>query len=483
MARWVNAADLRTGNYGINDALQSGIAAYGFGEDVKQGIQERELGETMAAIPEAVTQKDTEQSAMLAEQTDDFGEGIPTSEKMALRSAGRRRIPATRDWKTWEDSILKQAGAMGPEALQSAQAHITKTQQDGFTKAATRAMQLMETNPQGAARALEEAYSNMPDSNSADVTLAPDGTVMFQSIDEDTGEPEGEPVSVTAEGIADIIQQMKDPVAWGAAVKEGRIASETAAEKKRQFDATEKRLGEKSAADIKRDEFNNKLNQKKFDLDNLRYKEASPAREAAIKKLEADIAKIYRDADRSDVKLTLEDEDRNRNLRLKEAEQELKAANNPLEQEKLRAEIAKLKADASYIKGGKGRIDLTKLHAMPHKDLVEQIGKTEEILREAEYEVNVEEPSEDAQRRYQQVSTLLRRLYSEESKRRGVNSAPVTAPDGSDTGIPTPAAAAAPASTPQKTAPPAAVSYLQTNPTPAIKQAFQAKYGYLPPGI
>ncbi len=226
----------------------------------------RNLGEAMAAIPESVDSSrvtgNTEQSLALAEQTADFADtpgGIPDSEIATQQSAGQTRMSiSTTDWKSWEDQIMATAGKMGPEAVKNAQAHIIQTQQAAFEKSASAAMKLLRTNPQAAARQLEEAYSNMPDGNSAQITVGADGKLLVQVIDEETGQPEGEPTLVGPEEIADFIEMTRDPVAWNDAISAGRLATLEAAEEKRRFDEetaikvdAEKRLGEGLTEDIR----------------------------------------------------------------------------------------------------------------------------------------------------------------------------------------------------------------------------------------
>lgn len=470
------AAAIPEGNYSVpemSDILANAQTIGGMAKAYQTQEQQRELGEAMAGIPEAETASrvtgDTEQSAMLAEQTADFADtpgGIPESEAAAQQSAGQTRMSTTtRDWKSWEDTVMERAAKMGPEAVVAAQQYIQQTQQSSFEKDAMNAMRQMQTNPQAAARALERAYSNMPDGNSAEVSVGPDGTLMLQLIDEETGEPAGNPEPIDQEDIAEFVQMTRDPVAWSEAVQEGRIAAQAAKDAKGLADTelgikqqeadtkadTEARLKAQAKVDDELNEQKFELEKRKQELEGRQWLQGGTKRAAELRKLEGEIklneskAAYYAAGGSSGSAADSYFDKRN------DIMQRLNTAGDSLA--KAAAEIAPYQRmrNAAIEKGTD-----PKLVQVPP------------AIQEA-YDREVA--------RYDQINAVWDELDRQELAKikaaRGTTEVAAAVP-GQETAITEPM---------NTEAPPSALAYLQANPTPEIKQAFQSKYGYLPPGM
>jgi len=443
------------------DILRNAQTMGGMVQDYQTRKQKEELGEAMAGIPDAEKAErvvgDTEQSAMLAEQTADFADtpgGIPATEAEALQAAGQKRMTTTtKDWKSWEDNIMEKAGKMGPEAVAAAQAHIAQTQHSAFEKDAKEAMQLLKVNPQAAARALERAYSNMPDGNTADITVGPNGTLMVQVIDEETGQPEGEPAEVGAQDIAEFVEMTRDPVAWSTAINENRAAAEESAEKTRQFDeeqavreAAEARLSEGTAEDKAQNKVNNELNKKKqeleerkADLEGRKNLQGGMKRAAEVRKLEAEV-------------------------KLAEAKAKYYAAGGSQ------------KNEATFFKKRNEILQRLNTASSAFADADEQMARHQRY-KEAKPDYVIPPAAQDAYDRelakYKMIMDMWDDLDREELAKSG---APPAAAAEQQAAIP--AEGTAPAA-----APAAAIELLRSNPSDEMKEYFRQQFGYLPDTI
>ena len=455
------------------EILRNAQTIGGMVKDYETQEQQRELGEAMAGIPEAQETErvtgDTEQSAMLAEQTADFADtpgGIPTEEAAAQMSAGQTRMTTTtRDWKSWEDSVMEKASKMGPEAVVAAQQYIMQTQQQSFEKDAMEAMRQMSLNPAAAARALERAYSNMPDGNSAEVTVGPDGTLMLQLRDEDTGEPLGPPEPIDQQDVAEFIEMTRDPVAWSEAVTEGRMASEAAQEEKRRWDAEQKvredaeaRLSktaegqleldeqkrkDKVAQDKVTNELNNqkqKLAELKQQLEGRKYMAGGTKRAAEIRKLEGEI-------------------------RLNEAKAKYYAAGGSS------------KSEASFFKKRNDLLQRLNTASTAFADADEAMAKHQR-RKQANPDYVIPDAAQKAydreSKKYQMIMDEWDKLDAAEQAA-GIPAAPDPAAE----------TAGAPGATdmPVSEAPAAAIELLRSNPTEEMKGFFRQQFGYLPDDI
>ena len=496
MARWGNASDFRATGIDWQGIVDSGIKGYELGEKVRDKRNIQALGSAMAEGPQDKgidTFEDTAQSNMLAarqkyntpEGQRDPLKAIPNVSDSDVQGARKKTTTTTKDWESWEADIRKRAGAISPERLQAANDHITKTQQAGFTKSATKAAQMVSMgNLRGAEAALEEAYSNMPDGNNIDVIVR-DGQLFVQIVDEETGKSEGEPQALKADDITGFIQQMQDPVAWGKAVKEGRAATAKAAQDLENFKQTEGRLTNKDINSMTIAERGQKLEERRIELSELKEKGATQARDAQIKKIEADMEELTKASARAEVQSGLA-VDASTRANEKAIEEQYRydtgSAQRDADTQKTYAEIQKLLADANYTSSGKGAGKGYTLETMPHKDLVMAIGKTETQLGETTYGMEADEiqavhdkardPNAkltEEERRIVEMGGMIDRLYAEEEARSRSGGAGITPP---------------PAQAPAAQAPPPnAIAFLRKDPSEANKKFFIERFGKLPEGF
>ncbi|RLC18923.1 MAG: hypothetical protein DRI24_01775 [Deltaproteobacteria bacterium] len=255
MARYVNASDLRIDPVDYQGAIEAGIKGYQTGQGIRDDIQQRKLGQAIATGPEDVTTDTysggTDQEKMLAEQGMDFTEGsgaIPEQEAGLYKDTKRKRTTA-KDWKSWEDEVMKIAGSRGgPKQAEQARQHITNTQMGAFQKAAGRATNALEMGDLRTAKDhLEDAYSNIPDGNSVEVDIT-GGKLMATVTNEETGDTVGQK-EITAEDIGNYITQLSDPKAWSAMVQSSRESDRKAGLDERKVAVDEGNLGRLVAAD------------------------------------------------------------------------------------------------------------------------------------------------------------------------------------------------------------------------------------------
>lgn len=303
---------------------------YKLGTSIQDRSRSEELGEAMAAIPESVTTESTvptEQSKMLAEQSADFsdepkaaipgqgdpamqgqgqGTGIPLQEQKIQEMTQRKKSVTTKDWSAWEQKVREAAGKMGPEAVQAAEAHIMKTQHDSFKKSAGQAMAAMQQGDLRTAKeSLEEAYSNMPDGNRAEITVQGD-QVVATTYDEETGEMVGQPMPLTMEDIGNTLTQLMDPAGWAQTMTATKAKAAEDAEKIRQFEITEGRLSSADADDLSVAERTAGVADRKLRLEELKNNQDIPYRASQIAKIEAEIVELGKASVRAETKLGLE---------------------------------------------------------------------------------------------------------------------------------------------------------------------------------
>lgn len=463
------AAAIPAGNYKVpttGEILRNAQTMGGMVKAYQDQEQQRELGEAMAGIPEAQETErvtgDTEQSAMLAEQTADFADtpgGIPT-EAAAQMSAGQTRMTTTtRDWKSWEDSVMEKASKMGPEAVQAAQQYIQQTQQQSFEKDAMEAMRQMSINPAAAARALERAYSNMPDGNSAEVTVGPEGNLMLQLRDEETGEPLGAPEPIDQQDIAEFIEMTQDPVAWSEAVTAGRVASEEATEKKRQWEAEQK------------------------------VREAAEARLSKTAEGQQKLEEEKRKDKVAQDKVTNELNDQKQ--RLAELKQQLEGRKYLGEGSKRAAELRKLEgeiklneAKAAYYNAGGSQKNEASFFKKKN-DLLQRLNTASSAFADADEAMAKHQRRKQANPDYV-IPEAAQKAYDREQKKYTMIMDEWDKLDKAELagGVPTaPADSAIPPVEPVAQAPAAAVELLRQNPTDEMKGFFRQQFGYLPDDI
>jgi len=466
MARWVSADALRVQDLGLSDAVKQGIEGYRFGQEQKNIQDQKELGSLMAGIPEAVVSdtstdsyEDTAQSNMLRARqkynpvADPSASGaqaleaIPADSYVSNADVQNEQIKTTetktttsKDWKAWEDGIRKKAGAMGPEALQAANAHITKTKQDALRENASTAMLAYQNgDTRSAMLALQEAYTSFPDGNRAEIDMV-GGEMVAKIYDEETGELlETRPVGI--QDIAAIVQLSEDPVAYAEALTAAESAQAAADLEERKvvvdeknldlleqkeenvmdrFKISEKRLSAKDADSMSIAERNAAVAEGRAEVDKLRSGVMNKGTEATIRNIEANIEELDKASGRADDQLVV-DKARQALAEKKQSLEGLKnaqdAPNRALQNKKLEAEIKVLEANEKYILGGKGSGSETYIKQMKLKDLVKAITDIQTTIQEAKFLASDDKATETDKQAYQNLLILQQRLYDEEASR------------------------------------------------------------------
>lgn len=147
--------------------------------------------------------------------------------KIQMSDVGPESIPdfRTRDWSDFREKALQGLVARGMPLAQAAEEVDTQTmrmQQKGFNHFAMQGAALLRAgNTKGAMAAIKAAYQMFPSGD--DVQLGTyNGQIYGVTIDEETGEPTGQPIAITPESILGLVDQANKPGAWNEYAKDQR---------------------------------------------------------------------------------------------------------------------------------------------------------------------------------------------------------------------------------------------------------------------
>lgn len=147
-----------------------------------------------------------------------------------MRPADLPQMP-TKDWVAYrrEQMAAMQMQGMNPsEALKVVDDMTVGIQMRGFQREATKAFQYMQTGQmQEAAMALSMAYQYFPNGTTVQFAQFDDPqsgqpVLVARGFDEETGEPTGKPMIVTAERLSVMVEQMQKPEAFRTWTKDNR---------------------------------------------------------------------------------------------------------------------------------------------------------------------------------------------------------------------------------------------------------------------
>jgi len=517
MARWVNGNALRIDPVGYNDALQSAIGGYEFGQQVRDRRAQEELGSAMAAIPEAVTVDEYHPTAasnkLESEAKINTAGAIPTMGGENLRERAeavggmqRKTTTTSKDWKSWQDEIRKKAGAMGPEQLARANEHITTTMRGAMRDSAANAMAALQAGDLRTAKsALEEAYTGFPDGNRAEIDMEGD-QLTAKVYDEESGKLiETRPI--TLQEVADVVRISEDPVAYADAIRQAELTAEAAREDRERFDITESRLSTKDSNDMTLGERRLKMQEGQAAIDAVRSGVQNKESEAKIKQIIGNMEELVKASKRADDMTEADINKIESSIEKAKADMEIDAAKLKLEQleyigsgaernlkrQKIDAEIKELEAKATYYANG-GTKAAGKTYFAKRNDLLQRMNTAANSMEAAdeamateqkraayaaqkgdEYTINptVQAAYDREQKRYKMITDMWNDLEAEYAPGGAIptpESAGVTPPATPATPAAAPAAAPEPAGAPATpaTAGPA-VGQTATNPTTGDK--------------
>ncbi|MDX1297283.1 MAG: hypothetical protein R3260_03445 [Pseudomonas sp.] len=183
------------------------------GKDMRQDAADRAYSRAIADAPEAGEGQlaDTEQTDMLQEQTAEFGEAIPESEREVQKSTQKRQRLTTEQWANWRKSMMDAAAKSGdPARVREASKYVDEYQHKGFMDNMDMASNYLHAGDYGTAmKYLEDANEFMPNGRTIRFSQQGDKIVGEKTL-EATGEPDGF-LYFDRKNIGDFIERMRDP--------------------------------------------------------------------------------------------------------------------------------------------------------------------------------------------------------------------------------------------------------------------------------